>query len=785
MRAVLDALPAAVATYRPRRDADGAIVDFVCTYLNAVAASGLGPILEAKVDRPLLASLPGDRDPGIFDLCSDVAATGRPRHLAVPGTEGSGGPRASWDVSVFPFQDEIIVLERDGTKRATALHSLKESEDRFRLLAENASDIILLVNLDGTLEWVSPSVTTILGWHPAELVGSLPWGLVHPDDRDAAVAALAAAADVSHPPEPIRLRFRTVAGDYLWMAGNASHVDEHRIVVSYRLVDEQVKAEQALEESESRYRLMVENAMDLVFSLDMKAILQWMSPSVTSLLGFEPSELVGRSGAVIVKPEDLPLLLDAATAARAGKPASARIRLVCKDGTDRWVEAVPRGLYDDAGELVGGVIGVRDIGDEVAAREALEHEIEFDDLTGLAKRSVALDRIQEILDTRRTDGWALLCAGIDGMTAVNQAYTYAAGDEVLRAVADRLIHATGAADRVARIAGDEFVILMRDIVTPTDAANAAERILAALRGPVEVGDTTIDVTACVGIAIPSGRDAEALLRDAAAAMRQAARKGSDRWEFLDGNVAADTRQVLAVQASLRDAIEDGRIQPWLMPVASLADGTVCAYEALVRWVHADGSVTTPDAFLDVAERSGLILKIDRTILVQVLDALGTLPHDVPVAVNVSAASLSSGTFCEDVIRELERTGQDPSRLHLEVTETALFDVTAAIQETMRRLADVGVAWWVDDFGTGFSSISHLRDLPISGLKLDQSFTAGITSDDSHASRLSQGLAGLAEGLGLQTIAEGVETVLQARVLAEHGWQMGQGWLYGRPAPLTT
>ena len=502
------------------------------------------------------------------------------------------------------------------------------------------------------------------------------------------------------------------------------------------------------------------------------------------MLGYEPSELVGQSGAVLVKPEDLPRLLDAATEARGGKPASARIRLVTKDGADRWVEAVPRGLYDDAGELIGGVIGVRDIHDEVAARDALEHEVEFDDLTGLAKRAVALDRIQEILDTRRTEGWALLCAGVDGMTAVNQAYTYSAGDEVLRKVANRLVDATGAADRVARIAGDEFVILMRDIVTPTDAANAAERILTAVRGPVDVSGTTIDVTACVGIAIASGGDAESLLSDATAAMRQAVRKGSDTWEFLDGNVAADTRQVLAVQASLRDAVQDGRIQPWLMPVASLDDGTVRGYEALVRWVHADGSVTTPDAFLDVAERTGLILKIDRAILMQVLDSLGSLPLDRHVAVNVSAATLSSGTFSEDVIRELARTGQDPSRLHLEVTETALFDVTQAVQDTMRALADIGVSWWVDDFGTGFSSISHLRDLPISGLKLDQTFTAGVTSHDSHASRLSRGLAGLAEGLGLETIAEGVETLLQAQVLADHGWQMGQGWLYGKPQPFS-
>ena len=574
---------------------------------------------------------------------------------------------------------------------------------------------------------------TILGWPPGELVGTKPWGIVHPDDRHAAAEALALAAQTGRPPERITLRFLTASGGHVWLAASGVHVDGSRIVVSYRLVDEQVKAEQALAESESRYRLMVENAMDLVFSLDMKAILQWLSPSVTPLLGYEPAELVGRSGAVIVKPEDLPALLDAATEARAGRPASARIRLVRKDGTDRWVEAVPRVLRDDAGELVGGVIGVRDIADEVAARDALEHELDFDDLTGLAKRSVALERIQEILDTRRTEGWALLCAGVDGMTAVNQAYTYAAGDEVLRVVADRLVDVSGAADRVARIAGDEFVILMRDIVTPTDAANAAERILSAvrghrrrgrrrrrdhhrrdrLRGHRHPGRTAMRSPSC---AMPRPRCARRPARD------------PDTWEFLDGNVAArDPAGPGGAGIAAGRGRRTAASQPWLMPVASA--GRRLRRAATRPWCAGCtrmGSVTTPDAFLEVAERVGpdprgsTARSSGRS-----LDALAALPSDVHVAVNVSAATLSSGTFSEDVIRELSRSGQDPlAACTWRSPRPPCFHVTDAVQETMRALADLGVAWWVDDFGTGFSSISHLRDLPISGLKLDQTFTGG-------------------------------------------------------------
>jgi diguanylate cyclase (GGDEF)-like protein/PAS domain S-box-containing protein len=679
----------------------------------------------------------------------------------------------------------VITSMRNVDGQVAAHDALRSSEVRYRLLAENASDIVTLVAPDGLLVWMSPSVNRILGWDPAELIGSRPWNLIHPEDREAAAQSFAEASVPDRPPPPVELRFRSKDGNYVWLSAAAHRTDGGDFLVSYRRVEDQVRARRALSESEERFRLLAENAQDLVFSLDTHAIIQWVSPSSVGLLDYSPQELVGQFGGILIKPEDLPILLDTATEAREGQPATCRIRLLTKAGADRWVQATPRALYDHEGILIGGVIGVRDVHDEVLTRAALEHEVQFDGLTGLAKRPLALTRIQDILDTRQASGWALLCVGVDGMTAINQAYTHVAGDDVLRAVAGRLVDAVGAADRVARIAGDEFAVLMRDIVSSSDAANAAERILSLVRGPVRVADGHVDVTACLGIAFSDGQTADGLLRDATAAMRQAVAIGPNRWEFLDGNVGERSRETLRIQGALVEDIDRGRLVPWLMPIVDLHDGRVVGYEALVRWLQDDGTVLEPDTFLRIAESTGAILAIDRAMLAQVVDLLVTLPVDQHAAVNMSAATLASGGLASLVTDELARAGAAPRRLHLEVTETALLRLTDSVRHNMEQLASLGISWWVDDFGTGFSSISHLRDLPIAGLKLDQSFTRTLTLADTHATRLAQGLVGLAEGLGLATIAEGIETREQSQVLIGQGWQRGQGMLYGLAAPLAT
>ena len=203
----------------------------------------------------------------------------------------------------------------------------------------------------------------------------------------------------------------------------------------------------------------------------------------------------------------------------------------------------------------------------------------------------------------------------------------------------------------------------------------------------------------------------------------------------------------------------------------------------MRWEHDDGTVGAPDTFIPTAERTNLIVDLDRVVLRDALDLLARLPASQHVSVNVSAASLSAPELVVVVEQALEKAAVDPSRLHLEITETSLVHVTDKVQAAMRTLAARGVRWYVDDFGTGYSSITHLRDLPIAGLKLDRSFTAGLGSGRRRGERaLADGLAGLAEGLDFDTVAEGVETRTQAEALAQQGWVHGQGWLFGRPVP---
>ena len=554
------------------------------------------------------------------------------------------------------------------------------------------------------------------------------------------------------------------------------------LIVTWRDVTEREAEAAALAEREHRYRLLAENVTDLVFFVAPDDRILWVSPSVERLLGYAPADLIGGTGLDILHPDDVAVLAPADREARSGGRASCRLRLRTQGGEYRWVDVTLQGLLDDAGTLQAGIIAARDVDAEVRAAAQLEREVSFDSLTGLARRPLALRRIADQLEGRQGRTWAVLVAGIDRMTVVNTAFGFQAGDRVLRAVADRLVAATGAHDRVARIAGDEFAILLPDLDDPAAAAQAARRMLEAIRGPVEVGGASVDVTACVGIAMTMGRSPEELLSEATAAMWQATAKGPDRWEFIDGDAGEVSRQALARQQELAASLAEGRIRPWLMPVVDLMTGQVRGYEALARCVAADGTVRLPAEFLPAAEDGPLMLELDRRMLIASALLLADLPDDQHVAVNVSGVSLAVGNLGEWVEEALSGAGVPAHRLHLEVTETALLTVTDDVRVEMQQLVDRGVTWWVDDFGTGFSSLTHLRDLPVSGLKLDRSFTEGLASATGRERRLAEGLVGLAHGLGLATIAEGVETEEQAQILAAQGWQLGQGWLYGRPRP---
>ncbi len=416
----------------------------------------------------------------------------------------------------------------------------------------------------------------------------------------------------------------------------------------------------------------------------------------------------------------------------------------------------------------------------------LDHSQRHDAVSGLAVRSVALARIRQALDRQAGSGsiLAVLSIGVDGLTPVNDALTHAGGDQLIAFLAGRIVREIGEPDRVGRGTGDEFIVLLSDLASAAEAAHTAERILTACRASITIGGQPIDPTVSIGIATTAGGALpDELLRDASLAMRQAKARGRNCFALLDDALATEAHTRLLFAAEIQRGLVMEEFAAWFMPIVCFASGEVTGYEALARWVRPDGIDVTPAEFLPCAERRGLIVRIDQLVLRQALATLSRLPEGLTMAVNVSAATLAQPDHPELVAEALEAARVSPDRLHLEVTETALLSVTDRIRQQMEQLAGRGVRWYVDDFGTGYSSVSHLRDLPIAGLKLDRSFTCAMRAKDTKSLRLSQALVGVAEGLELDTVAEGVETIEEARLLTSQGWLRGQGWLYGKATPL--
>jgi PAS domain S-box-containing protein len=311
---------------------------------------------------------------------------------------------------------------------------------------------------------------------------------------------------------------------------------------------------------------------------------------------------------------------------------------------------------------------------------------------------------------------------------------------------------------------------------------ALDRIRRALDGLEGTGSSLAVLS--IGIATArAGALPDELLRDASLAMRQAKGRGRNGYALLDDALATEAHTVLLFAAEIQRGLVMGEFAAWFMPIVAFDSGQVTGDEALARWVRPDGIEVGPAEFLPCAECLGLIARIDLLVLRQALSALSRLPPRLTMAVNVSAATLALPDYPQLVSEALRAAGVAPERLHLEVTETALLTVTDRIGQQIQQLASRGVRWYVDDFGTSYSSISHLRDLPIAGLKLDRSFTCAMRAKDTKSLRLAQALVGVAEGLELDTVAEGVETIEEARLLTSQGWLHGQGWLYGKAAPL--
>ncbi|SOD98454.1 putative bifunctional diguanylate cyclase/phosphodiesterase [Blastococcus haudaquaticus] len=500
-----------------------------------------------------------------------------------------------------------------------------------------------------------------------------------------------------------------------------------------------------------------------------------------SLVGLRAEQLLGTGWIDTVHPDDLDSVIQQVSAALDGDEVETQARLVRDDGSVRMTVIRFAHLFTP-GVGAGFVGTIEDITDRLAFEAKLAHQANHDPLTGLPNRTLLAQYVAGRF-TAGTSGLACLFLDLDNFKVVNDSLGHTAGDELLVEVAERLRATVRPGDLVARFGGDEFVVICENV--DQDAAVAlAGRVSEALSRPMRLGGVDIRPYASVGVTVQTSEHvaAEELIRDCDIAMYQAKASGKGRVTVLDQQARAEARDKLRLVTELRDAIERREIQMYYQPIFSTRDGRPVAVESLARWTHAERGPISPVVFVPLAEESGLIIGLGRLVLDETCRQLAEWDQLLgPAAprranVNVSALQLDDNLAAQ-VADVLERHGLAPSRIQIEITESALMKDPASAREVLDQLRALGVELAIDDFGTGYSSLAYLRHLPVDCLKVDRSFVAELS--DGH-SEIASAVIAMAHNLNLCTVAEGVETLEQAEELTRLGATYLQGFSLAQP-----
>jgi diguanylate cyclase (GGDEF)-like protein/PAS domain S-box-containing protein len=558
---------------------------------------------------------------------------------------------------------------------------------------------------------------------------------------------------------------------------------------------EREEIESRLGNPEARYRALIEHipAVTYIDAVDEVSSAVYMSPQVERMLGYAPEEwLVDPSFFLkLLHPGDRErVLAENERTNRSGEPFDMEYRLTSCDGRIIWVrdEAV---LVKDGDRPLYWQGVMTDVTERKALEERLRHQALHDHLTGLPNRTLLMDRVSHALvrAERRETKVAVLFMDLDNFKYVNDSLGHEAGDRLLVEVAERLRDCLRAEDTVARLGGDEFAILLEDLEREQEASAVAGQVAQTLQPPILIDDREIFVTTSIGVAFGTCREdrPEVLLREADVAMYRAKAGGKDHHAVYQPEMGELSSQRLTLEGDLRRALEREELKVYYQPKVLVETGKIVALEALTRWEHPERGLLLPTDFVPLAEETRLIIPIGWWVLEeacrQVKEWQKLYPSDPPLAVNVN---LSARQFYDpDLVRKvagvLEETALDPSSLVLEITEGTAMEEAFSTTATLGALKGLGVKLAIDDFGTGYSSLSYLKRFPVDAIKIDRSIVEGLGRDRGDSAIVSATIT-LAHALGLEVIAEGVETDEEATELQALGCNFGQGYYWWTPQP---
>lgn len=548
------------------------------------------------------------------------------------------------------------------------------------------------------------------------------------------------------------------------------------------------RAVQALRESEQRYRSLFEQSRDAIYMTERSGEIVEVNGATLDLLGFEPGELPGRDVlSIYAEPSDRQRFRKEIEAR--GHVRDFEVRLRRKDGSEFWALVSGWVRRDPDGEILGYQGIIHDISSRKEVEDRLAYEAFHDTLTGLPNRSLFMDRLERAVARRRRGeerDLAVLFLDLDRFKVANDSLGHHLGDELLRQMGGLLEGEVREEDTVARIGGDEFAILLDGVDDASNPTHVAERIQDRLRKPFHLDGHQVFTSVSIGITF-GGADverAEDLLRDADTAMYRAKDLGPARYQIFDQAMHAHAVTLLQLETDMRLALERQEFVVHYHPILDTGERRLIGFEALIRWQHPSRGLLHPQAFLPVAEETGLIVSLGEWVLreaarqVRVWQHRGPLHRSLFVAVNVSERQVTTGRLGTVVERVLEETGLPPDCLRLELPEGVVMrhpDTTGAV---LRQLRDMGVTLCLDDFGTGYSALNHLHHFPIDTLKIDRSFVARMT--DRGDPGVVETIAALARNLGMHASAEGIETEEQFERLRALGPDSVQGYLFFKP-----
>ncbi|HZJ25764.1 MAG TPA: PAS domain S-box protein [Acidimicrobiia bacterium] len=790
-----------------------------------------------------LPIVPADDEASAVELTARVFAGESLTGLERRRTRRDGSP-VDVSLSAGPVRDRAgqvvsaILVYADITARQQAEGALRSSEERFKALVENLSDVVTIVDEHGQIVQTSPAANRIFGFEDHDLSWTDPLSTIHPDDADEMARRMnAQIADGGS--EPIPFRVRSTEGSWRHVESIAKNLlddpsvegivittrdvtDRRRaetLVVAQAAVLEMVARGTALPETLAAVCRLVEDNVEgascsvMIAEPTRRRLVLTAAPNLPPALtkalrgGLAIGEGNGVCGTAAARgaevyagdvaddlhsPAFRAALAEAELSGCWAVPilASADDRVL---GTFAVYWAHDRPPTDDDRRVLDALVNLASIAIERnTSEQQLEHQAYHDPLTGLPNRTLFVEFLTVALARarRRRTATAVLFLDLDRFKVFNDSLGHDHGDELLVAVARRLREALRPGDTIARFGGDEFTVLCDDLSGPDarqHAIDVAERILDKLSAPFVLNGAHQFLTASIGIALATGgyEIPEDLLRDADAAMYRAKDHGKARWELFDEGMRARARERLETESAMHRALERGEFRVYYQPIVSLTEVRYVGVEALLRWQHPERGIIAPGDFVALAEETGLIVPLGAWVLSEVArqhrlwSENPRVDPSLVVSVNLSAKQISHPEIVETVARVLDRGELRPENLCLEITESVLLDDAGAALKTLTGFKELGVALSMDDFGTGYSSLGYLKRFPIDSVKVDRSFVDGL-GHDPEDSAIVAGVVGLGRALGLTVVGEGVESEEQLGALVSLGCHQAQGFFFSPP-----